>query len=124
MSNIFKNWDAGKVAEHNARIRNGKNNNHRASGGSDLEPSVVDESERQDAPQVYLPRVDIRITNYRRRLTDADAACCKWFVDGLVKAKILRDDSPKEVREVSYRQEKIEQWDIERMTVELVEVIK
>lgn len=50
--------------------------------------------------------VRIHIHSIRKRLTDADGISGKAAIDGIVKAGLLQDDSPKYVKEVSYSQEK------------------
>lgn len=58
------------------------------------------EVKRQD------PRVCIHVHSIRKRLTDADGISAKAAIDGIVHAGILKDDSPKYVKEVTYSQEK------------------
>jgi Holliday junction resolvase RusA-like endonuclease len=48
----------------------------------------------------------IGIHSIRRRLADVDNLCGKYFIDGLMEAGILRDDSPEHVKEVTFTQEK------------------
>jgi len=52
-------------------------------------------------------RVSIEVVSYRSRLADSDGVSAKAAIDGLVAAGILRDDSAKEVSEVTYRQVKV-----------------
>lgn len=40
----------------------------------------------------------VRITSYRSRLLDPDNLCPKYFIDCLVYAGIVRDDSPQAIR--------------------------
>jgi hypothetical protein len=49
----------------------------------------------------------IHIHSRRFEFADADGISGKAAIDGLVLAGILKNDSPKEVKEVSYSQEKI-----------------
>ena len=50
----------------------------------------------------------VRITfhHVRKRLADIDGLSGKAAIDGIVKAGILADDSPKQVAEVSHTQSK------------------
>ena len=57
--------------------------------------------------QAFDKAVDINIHSKRHRLTDADGLCAKWVVDSIVDAGILRDDSPRYVKSVTFSQEKI-----------------
>ena len=54
----------------------------------------------------YDTLVDIHVHSIRKRLTDADGVSAKAAIDGLIHAGLLKNDSPKEVRKVSYSQEK------------------
>lgn len=64
------------------------------------EPLGEEETKRLDSP------VRVIIHSYRKRLCDSDGISAKAAIDGLVKAGILKDDSPKYVKEVAYRQYK------------------
>ena len=48
----------------------------------------------------------IAVHSIRQRLADMDGISAKAAIDGLVHCEILKDDSPKYVKEVSYSQEK------------------
>ena len=52
-------------------------------------------------------RCNIHIHSRRFRLADPDGISGKAAIDGLVHAKILSDDSAKEVAQVTYSQEKV-----------------
>jgi hypothetical protein len=54
----------------------------------------------------YDTLVDIHVHSIRKRLTDSDGVSAKAAIDGLVHTGLLENDSPKEVRYVSYSQEK------------------
>ena len=58
----------------------------------------------QDEP--HDSRFSIHVHSRRKRPTDADGVSAKAAIDGIVNAGILKDDSPKEVKKVSYSQEK------------------
>jgi len=51
-------------------------------------------------------RVCIHIHSIRKRLVDADGVSAKAAIDGLVRCKVLHDDSAKFVESVTYSQEK------------------
>ena len=55
--------------------------------------------------KVYkLPvKIEIDIHYKDRRRRDPDNACIKPFIDGLVQSGILKDDSSKEIEEISIR---------------------
>ncbi len=48
----------------------------------------------------------IHIHSIRKRLCDPDGISAKSAIDGLVHRKILQNDSTKEIKEVTYSQEK------------------
>ena len=51
-------------------------------------------------------RCSIHVLSRRFRLADADGISAKAAIDGLVDAKLLPNDSWREVKEVTYSQEK------------------
>ena len=54
----------------------------------------------------FKRKVRIDVLHVRGRLVDPDNLSVKAVIDGLVRAGVLRDDSPKEVEEVRHRQVK------------------
>lgn len=87
-------------------VLNEKNNNSPAVSSSDLEPGVGDGLLGAQETQGYASRVDIHIHSYRKRLADPDGISAKAVIDGIVKAGVIKDDSPEFVRQVGYSQEK------------------
>lgn len=84
---------------------------HRASNSvADLEPGAGDEQVAKEKTKGFDPPlsypVRIHIHSARKRLCDADGACGKYAIDGLIHAGIIPNDDPAHVREVSYSQEK------------------
>lgn len=57
--------------------------------------------------QRFNSPVCIIIHSYRRRLADPNNINTKAAIDGIVKAGILTDDSPKQIKEVRFKQTKI-----------------
>lgn len=110
-------YTEAEVAEYLARIRRGKVDSKagNTSGAADMERDIIAAVTKEDPVENVRPRYRIHVCARRKRLTDPDALCIKWVIDGLVKAKIIPDDSAKYVREVSYTQEKskIEETEIE-----------
>ena len=51
--------------------------------------------------------VSILVHSRQIQPTDADGICAKYVIDAIVDAKILIDDSPKYVKEITCRPEKI-----------------
>lgn len=64
-------------------------------------------------------QVDIRIVEYRKRLTDFDGGCSKYMLDALVEAGVLADDSLAYVQSVSRRQVKVDSEEQEKTEVTL-----
>ncbi len=54
----------------------------------------------------FTTRVDIHIHSKRKRLVDPDGISAKAVIDGLVLSGLLADDTPEEIRNVTYSQEK------------------
>ena len=90
-------------------------------GSANNEQHSGNAAEVENEIKKALPPVVVRFTHYRRRPMDSDAAYTKHFVDGYVKAGLLRDDSLKEIKETRHRQVKIENWQEEYMEVEFIE---
>lgn len=81
-----------------------RNRNPRAA--TYLEPTAFDGPlEAEEGPRFTSP-VDIHVHSIRRRLADPDGISAKAVIDSLVRERILEDDSPKYVRQVTYSQEK------------------
>jgi len=88
---------------------------------SHLEPDPFNEPERQDAFKKFDSQVDIIVHSKRHRLTDEDGLSAKWVIDSIVGIGILEDDSPKEVRSVSFSQEKIPKTQEEQTIITIQE---
>lgn len=69
----------------------------------------------------FAASVRIRIVSYRNRLCDADGISAKYAIDGFVRCGILRDDTTKEITEVTYSQVKCKRSE-ERTVIEIEEV--
>lgn len=66
--------------------------------------------------------VNIAVTSYRRRKHDPDGISVKAVLDGLVRRKILLDDSTSEVNKVSLQSIIIKKDEEERTIIEITEV--
>lgn len=84
--------------------RDGENSNRASDSNANLEPDTSHgvlgkkEAQRPDSP------VRITFLHVRKTLVDIDNLSGKAAIDGLVKAGILKDDSPKFVSEVTHKQ--------------------
>ena len=90
-----------------------------ADSASNVEPIVSDEPIQAGRHPTFDTLVDIRIVSYRTRLADADGISGKAAIDGLVHAGVIRDDSTKEVREVSYLQVKVKHKEDEKTVIQI-----
>lgn len=72
--------------------------------------------------QKFNTAVCLCFTHYRHRYCDIDNLSVKAFIDGIVKAGILGDDSTKEVKEIRHRQVKVASKAEERTTLEIVRI--
>jgi len=86
---------------------------------SNVEPIARHESIQAGRHPTFDSQVDIRIVSHRTRLADADGISGKAAIDGLVYAGVIRDDSPKEVREVSYSQIKVKNKNEEKTVIQI-----
>ena len=69
--------------------------------GSELEPVVrVEPLGAEEAEGNHPKRSVVRITSIRNRLLDPDnlVGGCKYIIDSLTKAKIIKDDTQKDIR--------------------------
>lgn len=71
----------------------------------------------------YDGRVDIRIVERRRRLTDYGGSSHKYVVDALVSCGVLPDDRPEVVRRIGHEQERIQDGAEEQTVIEIVGVV-
>jgi hypothetical protein len=79
---------------------------HIARSITDMELPVSGKQVRPSAGPRFSAPVRIHVHSIRGRLADSDGISGKAAIDGLVKGGILADDSPKEVSNVSFSQEK------------------
>lgn len=93
--------------------------NNRPSSSPESEPPVLNDllaaGQGEAANQ---SRVSICITSYRRRLTDPDNLCGKYFLDLLRYSGLIRDDRE---ADISYKiaQVKVAKKEAERTVIEL-----
>jgi hypothetical protein len=97
-------------------------NDHNSGQAADVELPASGQSVQTCQGAAFGSRVDIEIVSYRSRLADADGISGKAAIDGLVAAGILRDDSAKEVREVRYRQIKVQNETDEKTEIVITEI--
>lgn len=76
---------------------------------SDLECYIEYGLGAEDENAPCNPRYSIVIHSFRKRLADPDGISAKAAIDGLVSNGLLKDDSAKYVKEVTYKQEKSKQ---------------
>jgi hypothetical protein len=98
------------------------NDNHPRQA-TNLERVTSDESLETRGRAAFDSLVSIRIDSYRIRLADVDGISAKAVLDGLVLAKVIANDTTKEVKEVLFSQTKVKNKDEEKVivTVERVE---
>lgn len=73
---------------------------------SNLEQSFCNGAKKEGHNGEFNKRVCIHIHSIRKRLADPDGISAKAAIDGVVKEKILKDDSALYVESVTYSQEK------------------
>ena len=86
---------------------------------ADLESNIGDEPLGKKEFEGFNSRVDITVTSYRKRNHDPDGISAKAVLDGLVRRKILHDDSTKEVNSITFKSEISKE---EKTVITLVEV--
>lgn len=89
---------------------------------TNLECIACDEPMATCGRAAFDSPVSIRIDSYRIRLADVDGVSGKAVLDALVLAKIIADDTTKEVKEVLYSQTKVKNKTEEKVVVTVVRV--
>jgi len=90
-----------------------------ADSAPNVEQVAGDEPIQTCGHPAFDTQVDIRVVSYRSRLADADGISAKAAIDGLVHAGIIRDDSTKEVREVTHSQIKVQNKEDEKTVIQI-----
>lgn len=98
-------------------------NDHDSRQASDMERITSYESVATCGRAAFDSLVSIRIHSYRIRLADVDGVSGKAVLDGLVLAKIIADDTTKEVKEVLYSQTKVKNKTEEKVVITVERVI-
>lgn len=86
---------------------------------SNLEPVAGGKSLSETKAPKFVSQVDVRVHQFRHRLCDPDGASVKATLDAIVKAGVLRNDGPEEVREVRFFQTKLEPDQLEYTRIEV-----
>ena len=81
--------------------------NHTSLPATDLECHARNGVETEKKGTRSHPRAYIHVLSRTRRLADSDGRSVKAIIDGIVKAGIIKDDSPEFVAETSQSQEKV-----------------
>jgi hypothetical protein len=95
-------------------------NDHDPRQAADMERTSRYESLATSGRTAFDSLVSIRIHSYRVRLADVDGISGKALLDGLVLAvlaKIIADDTTKEVKEVLFSQTKVKNKTEEKVVV-------
>ena len=87
-----------------------------------LEQNFSNGITRPNEVKAFESPVSILIHSYRHRLCDPDGISGKWWIDAIVKAGILKDDTAKEVKEVRFQQTKIKKPDEEKTVFVIQEI--
>ena len=97
-------------------------NDRSARQAADLERTACDEQVETCGRAAFDSPVSIRIDSYRIRLADVDGISAKAVLDGLVLAKVIANDTTKEVKEVLFSQTKVKNKTEEKVIVTVVRV--
>ena len=89
---------------------------------TNMERLVSDEPLETCGRAAFDTPVSIRIDSYRCRLADVDGVSGKAVLDALVLAKVIADDTTKEVTEVLYSQTKVKNKTEEKVVVTVVRI--
>jgi len=83
-----------------------KNNNRTTNPITDLEPASGNAPVGTEKMPGHDSPCRIHVHSLRNRLADPDGVSGKAAIDGIVHAGILSDDTAKQVKEVTYSQQK------------------
>ena len=72
--------------------------------------------------EAFNKRVVVTVHSFRYRLADPDGLCAKYHIDSIVDSGLLADDTPKEIKEVRFKQTKIKKPETEKTVVTLQEI--
>ena len=67
----------------------------------------------------FSTRVCIHVHSIRKRLCDPDGISAKYAIDAIARSGLLRDDSSKEVKEVTFSQRKTVKGEAEQTIITL-----
>ena len=88
-----------------------------------MESNFSNGIERPNEVEAFESPVSILIHSYRHRLCDPDGISGKWWIDAIVKAGILANDTTEEIKEVRFKQTKIKKTEAEK-TVFIIQEIE
>lgn len=97
-------------------------NDHDSRQATDLESATRHEQVAACGRAAFDSPVSIRVDSYRIRLADVDGISAKAVLDGLVLARVIANDTTKEVKEVLFSQTKVKNKDEEKVVVTVVRV--
>lgn len=89
---------------------------------ANMECVIGNESLEKGGRAAFDSPVSIRIDSYRIRLADVDGISGKAVLDALVLAKIIANDTTKEVKEVLFSQTKVKNKTEEKVVVTVVRI--
>ncbi len=92
-------------------------NDYDSRQATDMERTACDEPLETCGRSAFDSQVSIRIDSYRIRLADVDGISAKAVLDGLVLAKVIANDTTKEVKEVLFSQTKVKNKTEEKVVV-------
>lgn len=84
---------------------------------TDMECTACDEPIQTRGGAAFDTPVSIRISSYRCRLADVDGLSAKAVLDALVLARVIANDTTKEVTEVLFSQTKVKDKSEEKVIV-------
>lgn len=85
---------------------NESNENRNTNTFTNMEQAACDASMGAEEVQGYDSPCCVHVHSIRNRLADPDGISGKAAIDGIVHAGVLPDDTAKQIKEVSFSQEK------------------
>ena len=119
----MKNWARKQIKGANANGRKKKTRNQNPRKDANMERFVGDEPMAKSKDAEFNTRVSIRITHYRSRLCDPSGPSSKALLDGIVRNRILIDDSLLWIQEpIIETQVKVKNQSEEETVIEIQEI--
>ena len=115
-------WTASDVARHNTRVRAGRDRGDDQGQVATRQRVAANDEKRAHEAHEAPARYRLHVCHYVRRLGDVDGlgVSCKPYIDGIVDAGLLPDDSTEYIASVAHEQIQVRTADEERVVMTFI----